>query len=111
MRRRRDVTFSKMEGGADEYMADAIPDTEPLPDEVFERKETAGIVNRAVQDLSLDAKTVVLLHHADGLTFEEIAQVVGKSMNTVKSQYRRALMSLRKSLSGGPLAPKGHLDS
>lgn len=98
LRKRREIVFSKMEYEEGEGFGVAIPDPEPLPDVLFEKKEIKEKVEGALNTLSPDQKTVVILHYKDGLTFEQIGKVVGKSVNTVKSQYRRSLASLRKYL-------------
>ena len=104
LRKKKDVVFSKIDNEESESFAHTIADQEPLPDEIFHRKEIAELVNKTLETLSVDYKTVVLLHHKEGLTFEEIGEVVGKSVNTVKSQYRRALLQLRQELMSAPKA-------
>lgn len=79
--------------GEELYADDAL-----LPDAVFAVQETDEEIERALETLSIPYRTVVLLHVVEGLTFEEIALVVDAPMNTVKSQYRRALLSLKKEL-------------
>jgi len=39
-----------------------------------------------------------LLHYTENLTFEEISEIVDKPLNTVKSQFRRALHQIRGQL-------------
>jgi len=108
LRKKKDMVFSKIENEQGESFAHTIPDIEPLPEDLFHKKEVGDLVQTALESLSVDYKTVVILHHIEGLTFEEIGEVVGKSVNTVKSQYRRALAQLRKQLVD---APKSGLSS
>jgi RNA polymerase sigma-70 factor (ECF subfamily) len=96
LRKKKHIAFSKLESDEGASYSESIPDPEPLPHEIFERKETKEKVEKALEQISPDYKAVVLLHYLDGMTFEEIGKVVGKSVNTVKSQYRRALLALRK---------------
>ncbi len=73
-------------------------DDAPLPDARFAAREVEEMVHGALQKLSYAARSVVMLHIHEGLTFDEIALVVDAPMNTVKSQYRRALLSLKREL-------------
>lgn len=73
-----------------------IEDVSPLPDELFFQSENKQKLDQALDTLSLDYKTVVVLHSLEELTFEEVSQIVGKPLNTVKSQYRRALHQMRE---------------
>ncbi len=74
---------------------DLIPDREPLASELLERRETAQYLNEALTELSPETRSIVLMHESEDMTFQEIAEAVGKPMNTVKSRYRRALSTLR----------------
>ncbi len=69
------------------------------------RADTAGIVGaqnleshlqQALDAINPDQREVFLLRERSGLSFEEIAQVVGSSVNTVKSRMRYALSSLQE---------------
>lgn len=41
-------------------------------------------------------RLIVMLYINSGLTFEEIARVVGQSLNTVRAEYRRAINILKE---------------
>lgn len=102
-RKRKDVTFSKLDGEADEpRFEDSLEDAMPWPEEVAARGEASAAVDAAIATLPPDRQAVVLMHDAEGLTFEEIAEALERPMNTVKSQYRRALQTLRARLGQGP---------
>lgn len=44
-------------------------------------------------------QTVLSSYYEDNLNFREISEKTGESINTVKSRYRRAILTLRKSIS------------
>jgi RNA polymerase sigma-70 factor (ECF subfamily) len=75
----------------------------PLPlDEVFAIAEGAGrntedaeVIAAALSRLSEDDRELVELKICVGLTFREIAVVLGLPQGTVATRYRRALESLR----------------
>ena len=100
-RKKKSISFGDMEIGDDTSFEDSLTDSEPLPDEIFEQKELGAFLEKALRVLPLEERTVILLHDKEDLTFEEIAKVLGKPMNTVKSRYRRAIMAFRKEI-GAP---------
>ena len=48
-----------------------------------------------IQHLSPEVQRVILLHHVEGLTFQEIADQQQEHLSKLKSQYYRGLMRLR----------------
>lgn len=65
---------------------------------VVQREETADWVQRILRSLPRNQSEVVILKHWEELTFAEIADVLGKSQNTVASRYRYAMEKLHRSL-------------
>lgn len=57
-------------------------------------------VQQALEKLSLEQREVVVMKVWGGLTFDEIAGVVGIPLFTAASRYRYALESLKKELAG-----------
>ena len=55
-------------------------------------------VERALRDLPPEQREVIALHVFEGLTFQEIADAAGLSINTVTARYRYALGKLRRML-------------
>ncbi len=95
-RKKKSLNFSALQADEEDHsFEDALADIEPLPDEVFRRKELVSELENAMAHLTPHQKTVIFLHHTEDLTFEEISEVIKKPMNTVKSQYRRALLELK----------------
>lgn len=103
LRKKKSLLFSQMnsalmDGGDSVNFEDTISDDTPLQDELFIQKENVGTVEKALSILPQDQLEVVVLHYSDNLSFEEIAQVLNKSINTVKSQNRRALEKMKNYL-------------
>ncbi len=55
-------------------------------------------IGKAVEALPEDQREVFLLRQVQGLSFKEVAEVVGAPVNTVKSRMRYALERLQESL-------------
>lgn len=74
-------------------MLERIASTHSTPDEQL------GL-ERGIQLLTPEQRETVHLHVFDGLTFKEIAESSGASLNTVAARYRYALAKLRYTLEG-----------
>jgi len=62
-------------------------------------------LRRAVGDLPRRLREVVVLKHAAGLTFDQMALALETNRNTVAGRYRAAIDSLRLSLGGADRTP------
>jgi RNA polymerase sigma-70 factor (ECF subfamily) len=65
------------------------------PSEIVRLDEHDTYVNGIVATLDSLTRNILKLKHVDGLTFREIADVLGKNPNSVASIYRRALQGLK----------------
>jgi len=54
----------------------------------------------AIYQLDGKYKTVLLLKYYEDLTFEQIAEILGEPIGTVKSNCKRALTKIKKTLKG-----------
>jgi len=61
-------------------------------------QETVAEIERAIDVLPAQCKEVFLLTRMDGLTYQEVADNLGISINTVRTQITRAMTKLRESL-------------
>jgi RNA polymerase sigma-70 factor (ECF subfamily) len=69
--------------------ADQLRDTN-TPETEFEGKEIAGAVNKAMDALPEDLRTAITLREIEGLSYEEIANVMNCPIGTVRSRIFRA---------------------
>jgi RNA polymerase sigma-70 factor (ECF subfamily) len=60
------------------------------PDALLASKEIAAAVNAAIEALSEDLRQAVTLREIEGLSYEEIAQVMNCPIGTVRSRIFRA---------------------
>ena len=75
-----------------------IPDNAPTPQAKLEEKERQEALNRGLRKLSEEHRQVLLLREVSGLSYTEIAAIVGVEEGTVKSRIARARLSLRNIL-------------
>ncbi|MDD5146606.1 MAG: sigma-70 family RNA polymerase sigma factor [Candidatus Pacebacteria bacterium] len=99
LRKKKSVPLSRFENQAGEnILAERLVDPAPLPDEIFEREDAANLLRLAIDQLSLKYRQVLFLRYNDHFTFREIAESLGESIDTIKSQHRRAVIALKKTL-------------
>ena len=77
-----------------------VADTTYEPHRLLENVEMAEQIQQALTQLPEKLRATLLLHDVEGLPYEEIAQVVGCPLGTVKSRLFNARMQLRQRLSG-----------
>lgn len=65
------------------------------PEDYAIRKEMGGHVQKGLETLSDEQRMAVILCDIQGLTYEEVAEVMGCSMGTVKSRINRGRSQLR----------------
>jgi RNA polymerase sigma-70 factor (ECF subfamily) len=64
----------------------------------IETKELSEIINKKIDLLSTKQKRVFLLRQHSGMTFKEISELTGDSINTVLSHMNYAVKKIRSSL-------------
>ncbi|GIV62005.1 MAG: RNA polymerase sigma24 factor [Rhodothermaceae bacterium] len=75
---------------------DRLPDEAPLADERLHGREQGDLLAACIDRLPPEQREVVLLRHHADLTFREIADLTGCSINTALGRMRYALLNLRK---------------
>lgn len=105
LRRKKPLLFSQLDTEESAF-ADTLADPEPLADNIISNRELGERLTEALETIRPEHRTIVLLHIAHDLTFLEIAEIVHKPLNTVKSQYRRALALVHRQLQKNNLHQK-----
>ena len=75
-----------------------LADWSLMPDEVLLSQEGRGVVRAAVERLPAHYRVVLVLRDVEELSSEEVAEIVGDSVASVKSRLHRARMALREQL-------------
>ncbi len=75
-----------------------IADESDTPEESLMRKEEKSEILMALKTISVDYKTVFILRDIRGLSYDEIADITGLALGTVKSRISRARNHLKKEI-------------
>jgi RNA polymerase sigma-70 factor (ECF subfamily) len=72
-----------------------MPDNLPGPQQIAENNDLSQHVQQALMKLSPDHRTVIILHHLEGMSLEEIGTILNKPTGTLKSRLARARVQMR----------------
>ena len=86
------------EDGSHDALADRAADESEQPDQVAERHDEQDQVAAVVATLPERYRAAVVLRHIQGLSYQEIAAVLGQPAGTVKSNVHRGVAYLRAAL-------------
>jgi RNA polymerase sigma-70 factor, ECF subfamily len=75
-----------------------VPDHESAPDRSLMQDTMGEHVQAALQTMTAEFRTAVLLADVEGMAYEEIAEVMQTSIGTVRSRIHRGRKQLRKFL-------------
>ena len=74
------------------------PSDSPSPARLYESKQISNAIQLALGRLSGKLRTVIVLKEIEGLSYEEISEVLDVSIGTVKSRISRAREELKELL-------------
>lgn len=77
-----------------------IQDNAPSPVIELEKKEKLMRIQKAIDSLPQQQKRVIVLRDIQGLSYDEIADITGLNLGTVKSRIARGRLALRNQLKG-----------
>jgi len=105
IRKKKTIPFSDLSYSNDEdnekNFEDSLKDDGFSPLENMEKLELENTVQSVLNELPPYYKDVIIFHYLEQLTFDEISQITGESLNTLKSRHRRALVVLKKKFADG----------
>jgi RNA polymerase sigma-70 factor (ECF subfamily) len=98
IRRQRRAPVSQMPEDVDP--AQLLAETEPAEsiEDLVARRELSAIVAVAMRSLSDEQRTAIILKEYHGMTFQEIADMQGCPLSTVKTRLYQGLSQLRRQL-------------
>ncbi|MDD5994661.1 MAG: sigma factor-like helix-turn-helix DNA-binding protein [Clostridiales bacterium] len=70
--------------------------------------ENKLLLETMFSELSGEDRKIIIMHDVGGLTFREIAGVLGKSMGTVLARYNRNIRKLQKKYSKETIFESGN---
>jgi RNA polymerase sigma-70 factor (ECF subfamily) len=98
IRRQRRLPAAAVSDGSDFAETFGLESAETAVDELVSRKDLAARVAKAMTRLPDEQRTAIILKEYHGLTFQEIADLQGCPLSTVKTRLYQGLTVLRRHL-------------
>lgn len=84
-----------------------LPDLSAIsPERSAQRGELSAAVDRALDHVRPDYRAVLVLRYLEGLEYQEIADILGSPLGTVKTFLHRARRDLARELAGAGWGPE-----
>ncbi len=103
--RRKELTTLSLEGGPDATTQDRLEatalqlgDSSESQLEELEARELGAAIERAISQLRPEYRSCIILRHIEGRPYDEIADVLGLPIGTVKTYIHRARAELKEAL-------------
>lgn len=96
-KRKKRFAFVKSIFGQDSEVVVHPPDFHH-PGVTLDKKEDAAVLFKAIGSLPENQKVAFTLHKVDGLSYQEVSEVMNTSVSAVESLMHRAKTNLRKKL-------------
>jgi RNA polymerase sigma-70 factor, ECF subfamily len=96
--RKIDTRIDLQEESIEIHQSEQVEASQINPASDLEKKETMKTLQRAIDSLPSDQKSVVILRDIQGLSYEEITDITGFKLGTLKSRLSRARNALKEKL-------------
>ncbi len=110
-RRRPSVSLEEVAGGPDDDPDHShwLADDRASLEEIVMTHELADVIQQGIAHLPPDQRIILVLSDVQGYNYQEIADITGTALGTVKSRLSRARARLREYLAARPeLMPAGY---
>src|SRR5437764_3847443 len=92
------VSLDDQPNGSGTGVAQTVASSSPTPEQVLQSKEQETAIQQALGRLSREHRSIIVLRAIQGFSYNEIADVLGVSIGTVKSRLARARADLKQAL-------------
>ncbi len=96
---RRGRSARRRERDSEARLSRVADETALGPDDIVANRERATMVQAAIDELGEEHRAVVVLRDMEDMSYEEISEITGLPLGTVKSRIHRARSALAKRLS------------
>jgi RNA polymerase sigma-70 factor (ECF subfamily) len=91
----REQSLDQLLDRSSEAMERVLATGGPSPSSSAQRRDLGVVLSDALAQLSEDQREVLVLHHLEGLGWDEVARRLGRTPNAVRKLWARALGQLR----------------
>ena len=98
--KKRTVSLENPENPNQDNRSYEIQNGSPSPENRLEKKERIMLIRKAINALPQEQNRVIVMRDIQGLSYQEIADITGLNLGTVKSRLARARLELKYKLNG-----------
>jgi RNA polymerase sigma-70 factor (ECF subfamily) len=95
-KKKKTIPFSNFVDEDGNNKLENISDGEVFPEEILMKKDAEKEMAEKLKKIPEHYQLILNMRYKDDFSFAEIAEILGRPYNTVKSQHNRALASLKK---------------
>lgn len=96
--KKKGIRTQSLNTDAEEEQEIRIADEGPNPEELMKKAELRDAVNRALSAMSVLYRSPLIMWHVEGISYEEIAEIMGLPIGTVKARIHRGRNILQQKL-------------
>jgi len=96
LRKKKPLPFAYFEDENGNSWINNVADEEALPNEILVKLDREKNIAALIKKIPQNYQLILLLRYKDDFSLGEIAQILGRPYNTIKSQHQRALRKLGK---------------
>jgi RNA polymerase sigma-70 factor, ECF subfamily len=100
LKKKKTIPFSTFTDDEGNNRLDNISEDSILPDEILIRADSAKILEEKLKKIPDIYRVILLMHYKEDFFLREIAKILGKPYNTIKSQHQRGLTKIRELFQG-----------
>jgi RNA polymerase sigma-70 factor (ECF subfamily) len=97
-RRKKWFSFNRSDEDSENTLEQTLADSSPSAEDLLLSKERNRQISDALQSLPANQRMALVLKRYDGLSYQEIAQIIGCSVSAVDSLIVRAKRTLQEKL-------------
>ncbi len=95
IKNKKEIPISSFDTEDGNFIEDTVIDVSLSAEDIFDTSLKVQDLQKHINTLSPIYQIVLTLHLKEELTFQEISDILGVSIDTIKSRYRRACTKLR----------------
>lgn len=96
LKKKKTIPFSTFTDDEGNNRLENIGDDSILPEEFLIRADSAKILEDKLKEIPEIYQVILVMHYKEDFSLQEIAKILGKPYNTIKSQHQRGLAKLKE---------------
>lgn len=96
--KKKRIRTTSFKTGAEDEQEIRIADEGPNPEEILHKAELRDAVNRAISEMPSLYRSPLIMWHVEGISYDEIAEIMGLPIGTIKARIHRGRNILQQKL-------------